>query len=202
MILPLPIFKGSLRLRSGQALRSLRSLRMTKVIMPTKDIKNKTEKKSVHPVKSATKSRGVRAEPEQFNRVKKTDKFIRAVGRRKSAVAQTRLYPKGKGKIEINQKDYKEYFPYFELNQKITAPLKAVGKRNDFSFTIKVKGGGKLGQAEACQLGIARCIVKFNEKDYKKTLRAHGFLTRDSRIKERKKPGLKKARRAPQWQKR
>ena len=131
-----------------------------------------------------------------------TGDFVRAVGRRKSAVARVRLYPKGKGKIEINSKDYKEYFPYFELNQKITAPLKAVGKRNDFGFTIKVKGGGLLGQAEACRLGIARCSVKFNQEDYKKTLRANGFLTRDSRKKERKKPGLKKARRAPQWSKR
>ena len=131
-----------------------------------------------------------------------TADFVRAVGRRKSAVAQVRLYLKGKGKIEINQKDYKEYFPYFELNQKITAPLKAVGKRNNFDYTIKVKGGGALGQAEACCLGIARTLVKFNEEDYTKTLRAKGFLTRDPRIKERKKPGLKKARRAPQWQKR
>lgn len=131
-----------------------------------------------------------------------TADFIRAVGRRKSAVARVRLHPNGKGKIEINNKDYKEYFPYFELNQKITASLKAVGKRNDFGFTIKVKGGGKLGQAEACQLGIARALVKFNEEDYKKILRANKLLTRDARIKERKKPGLKKARRAPQWSKR
>jgi len=131
-----------------------------------------------------------------------TADFVRSVGRRKSAVAQTRLFPKGKRKIEINKKDYKEYFPYFELNEKITAPLKAVGKRNDFGFSIKVRGGGKLGQAEACQLGIARCLVKFNEDDYKKTLRANNFLTRDSRKKERKKPGLKKARLAPQWSKR
>lgn len=153
---------------------------MTKVIMSKKEVQPK-EKKIVKPV---------------------TVDFIRAIGRRKSAVAQVRLHPKGKGKVEINKKDYKEYFPYFELNQKITAPLKAVGKRNDFDFTIKVRGGGKLGQAEACQLGIARALVKFNEEDYKKTLRANKFLTRDARVKERKKPGLKKARRAPQWSKR
>jgi len=132
----------------------------------------------------------------------KTDKFIRAVGRRKSAIARVRMFAKGKGKIEINSKNYKEYFPYFELNAKIIAPLELVGKKDAFDFTIKVQGGGKLGQAEACQHGITRALVKFNEEDYKKTLRAAGFVTRDPRIKERKKPGLKKARRAPQWQKR
>ncbi|MFC1622496.1 30S ribosomal protein S9 [Patescibacteria group bacterium] len=134
--------------------------------------------------------------------IKKTEDFIRAVGRRKSSVARVRMYPKGKGKIIINQKDYIEIFPYFELNEKVIAPLKAVGKREAFDFSIKVCGGGKIGQAEACRHGIARSLIKFNEEDYRKTLRAHGFLTRDPRKKERKKPGLKKARRAPQWSKR
>lgn len=132
----------------------------------------------------------------------KSQEFVRAVGRRKSAVARVRLYPKGKGKIQINDKDFKQYFSYFELNQKITAPLKVVGKMQDFDFTIKVKGGGQLGQAQAVCHGIARALVKFNQDDYKKILRANGFLTRDPRVKERKKPGLKKARRAPQWSKR
>ncbi len=150
--------------------------------MPKKEIqKNKTEEKKS---------------------VKETENFIRAVGRGKRAVARVRLYPKGKGNLEVNKMDYKKYFSYFELNQKLTAPLKLVGKRNAFDFTIKVKGGGRSGQAEACRLGIARALVKFNQDDYKKVFRAAGFLTRDSRVKERKKPGLKKARRAPQWSKR
>ena len=141
------------------------------------------------------------------NKTKTTPKskeadFVRAVGRRKTSAARVRMYPKGSGKITINDKDYKEYFAYFELNQKVIKPLEAVGKRNDFDFSIKVLGGGQIGQSEACSLGIARCLVKFNEEDYKSILRAQGLLTRDPRAKERKKPGLKKARRAPQWSKR
>jgi small subunit ribosomal protein S9 len=132
---------------------------------------------------------------------KKTVEFIRAVGRRKTATARVRLFPNGKGKIEINAKDYKDYFPYFEHNSKITNPLKVVSKRNDFDFTLKVVGGGLVSQADACQHGIARAIVKFNE-EYKTQLKKEGLLTRDSRKKERKKPGLRKARRAPQWSKR
>ena len=133
--------------------------------------------------------------------VKKTEDFVRTVGRRKSSVARVRLYPKGKGKIEVNGKDYKQVFPYFEYTQKVIAPLKAVSKVQDFDFTIKTSGGGIKGQVEACAMGIARALVKFNE-DYKVILRKGGFLTRDPRVKERKKPGLKKARRAPQWSKR
>lgn len=132
---------------------------------------------------------------------KKTVDFTRAIGRRKTSTAQVRLYPNGKGKIEINGKDYKEYFPYFEYNTKVTDPLKLTSKRNDFDFTIKVKGGGVLGQAEACRHGISRALIKFND-EYKTQLKAEGYLTRDPRAKERKKPGLRRARRAPQWSKR
>jgi small subunit ribosomal protein S9 len=132
---------------------------------------------------------------------KKTEDFIRAVGRRKTAIARTRLFPQGKGKIEINGKDYKEFFPALILQNKVTAPLEAVGKLTDFDFTIKTVGGGTLGQSEAVRHGIARALVKFNE-EYRSTLRAAGFMTRDPRAKERKKPGLKKARRAPQFSKR
>jgi len=133
---------------------------------------------------------------------KKTADFVRAIGRRKKSTAQVRLFPKGKGKIEINGKEYKEYFPYFEYNSKVTDPLNLVSKRNDFDFTIKVRGGGKLGQAEACRHGISRALINFNEGDYRVQLKKEGYLTRDPRSKERKKPGLKKARKAPQWSKR
>ena len=132
----------------------------------------------------------------------KKEDFVRAVGRRKTAVARVRLFTKGKGNIEINSKDYTEYFPSPELNKKITKPLEVVGKEKDFDFTIKVVGGGSLGQAEACRHGITRALVAFNEEDYRVSLKKAGFLTRDPRAKERKKPGLKKARRAPQWSKR
>jgi len=127
--------------------------------------------------------------------------FVRALGRRKTASARVRLYTGGAGNIEVNAKNYKIYFPLLELNEKVVEPLKATGKRNDFDWTIKVKGGGSFGQAEACALGIARALVKFNE-EYRPILRANGLLTRDPREKERKKFGLKCARHAPQWSKR
>jgi len=130
-----------------------------------------------------------------------TTEFTRALGRRKTASSRVRLYAGGSGKIEVNSKDYKSYFPFLELQEKLVLPLKVVGKRNSFDWTLKVEGGGNFGQAEACALGIARALVKFNE-EYKPVLRASGLLTRDPREKERKKFGLKRARRAPQWSKR
>lgn len=128
------------------------------------------------------------------------DALIRAVGRRKRASARVRV-DKGTGKITVNGKPLAEYFPYFEMQEMILAPLKALGKEKDLDISVKVNGGGKTGQSVAVQLGIARVLLKWNE-DFKKTLKSVGFLTRDPRIKERKKPGLKKARRAPQWSKR
>lgn len=125
---------------------------------------------------------------------------IRAVGRRKRASARVRV-DKGSGVIVVNGKKMQEYFPYFEQQEVVMAPLKALAKDKDLDFSVKVAGGGSKGQAIAVQLGIARALLKWNE-DFKKTLKSLGFLTRDPRIKERKKPGLKKARRAPQWSKR
>jgi small subunit ribosomal protein S9 len=124
----------------------------------------------------------------------------RAVGRRKRASARV-MISKGSGKITVNGKDYKEFFPYFELCDIVMAPLKALSKEKDLDVSAKVAGGGKKGQAVSVQLGIARALILWNE-DFKKTLKTLGFLTRDARIKERKKFGLKKARRAPQWSKR
>ncbi len=129
----------------------------------------------------------------------KTDQ-MRAVGRRKSASARVRL-EKGKGTITVNGQPLEKYFPYFEWQETIFAPLKALAKDKDLDVSAKVAGGGKKGQATAVQLGIARALVLWNEEN-KKVLKALGLLTRDARIKERKKPGLKKARRAPQWSKR
>lgn len=125
---------------------------------------------------------------------------LRSVGRRKSAAARVKI-GKGTGEIIVNNKDYKEYFPYFELQKIVLAPLKALAKEKDLNFSVKVAGGGKKGQAVATQLGIARALVLWNE-DFKKTLKTLEFLSRDARVKERKKFGLKKARRAPQWSKR
>lgn len=124
----------------------------------------------------------------------------RAVGRRKCASARVRIN-KGSGKIIVNGLDYKLYFPYFEWHEMVLAPLKALGKEKDLDVEAKVSGGGKNGQARAVLHGIARALVNWND-EFKKTLKTQGFLTRDPRVKERKKFGLKKARRAPQWAKR
>lgn len=124
----------------------------------------------------------------------------RAVGRRKTASARVRIAA-GKGVITVNGKELAAYFPYFEQQELILAPLKALAKEKDLDFSVKVAGGGTKGQAVAVQHGIARALVIWNE-DFRKTLKTLGFLTRDPRVKERKKFGLKKARRAPQWSKR
>ncbi len=129
------------------------------------------------------------------------NQYFESVGRRKTSVARVRLFNQEKKGIIINEKDYKEYFPTVELQQKAIFPLEVLKSLNRFYFTIKVKGGGISSQAEAVAHGISRALVEFNE-DFKKRLRKEGALTRDPRMRERKKFGLKRARRAPQWKKR
>jgi len=117
-------------------------------------------------------------------------------------VAVIKLKPKGKGEIVINKKlTLEEYFPWFVEQQTILSPLEIIDKKKDFDVEIKVKGGGKKAQSEAIRLGLAKTLSFFNE-DWRNDFKKLGFLTRDSRVKERKKPGLKRARRAPQWHKR
>ena len=130
----------------------------------------------------------------------KKQEFIRAVGRHKSSSARVRI-KNGKGDFVINTKPYTEFFPTFEKQEMLLAPLKATGKEKTFDIEVKVEGGGVVGQAKAIRLGVSRALVKYDE-ELKKTLKPEGFLIRDSKVKERKKPGLKKARRAPQWKKR
>ncbi|MFH1551481.1 MAG: 30S ribosomal protein S9 [bacterium] len=132
--------------------------------------------------------------------------YYEAVGRRKEAVARVRLFTcrplsDEKGKITVNGKDYTKFFPIFELQQAVINPLKKMKSLSRFEVTAKVKGGGIRGQAEAIRHALSRALVKFNP-DFSKKLKRAGYLTRDPRKVERKKPGLKKARRAPQWRKR
>lgn len=127
--------------------------------------------------------------------------YLYAVGRRKKAIARVRLFKKGEGIITVNEKPYTTYFPTTELQNMLKQPLETVGKLSEFNISIKVAGGGSHGQAEACRHGISRVLVDF-EKDFRAVMKPHGFLKRDPRRKERKKPGLKRARRAPQWAKR
>jgi small subunit ribosomal protein S9 len=127
--------------------------------------------------------------------------YFEAVGRRKTAVARVRIMTKGEKEIIVNEKPYKEYFKDPFLQEVVLAPLKKINLLGKFRITVKVQGGGFTGQAEAIRHGLARALVKFNP-DFKKRLKKAGFLTRDPRERERKKPGLKRARRAPQWSKR
>lgn len=127
-------------------------------------------------------------------------KYYEAVGRRKRAIARVRLFT-GQGDFLINNKPYKEYFPGLGLQKKIEAPFERLNSLNKFKGTVKIKGGGPTGQAEAVQHGIARALVLF-DANFRKRLKKSGYLKRDPRKKERKKFGLKKARRAPQWRKR
>ena len=126
-------------------------------------------------------------------------KYIRAVGRRKSAVAVAQLYARGKGDFVINKKPLNEYFPNFVMSNSVKSPLEQVDKK--FDVNVRVSGGGPMGQAGAVRLAVARALVAFDE-ELKPALRKAGFVTVDDRVKERKKPGLKRARRAPQWSKR
>lgn len=130
--------------------------------------------------------------------------YFYAVGRRKTSVAQVRLFEDDKATendLVINDKKMKEYFPTISLQNNLMTPFKAVGLTNKFSMTVLVRGGGVTGQVEAVRLGIARALVKYNV-ELKKTLKTFGLMTRDAREVERKKAGLKKARKAPQWAKR
>jgi small subunit ribosomal protein S9 len=131
---------------------------------------------------------------------KEVKKFFQGLGRRKSAIARVRI-SEGTGNIVINGKDIEKYFSYFEYQEQIKEPLENVGVLKKVDISVIVKGGGQRGQAEAVELGIARALILKDESS-KKLLRANGHLSRDPRVKERKKPGLKRARRAPQWTKR
>ncbi len=130
----------------------------------------------------------------------KKEHFYGAVGRRKSAVATIRM-TKGKGVIKINDQSAEEYLNNKTLLQAVTQPLSLVGQNNGLDVNVKVYGGGKRGQAEAISLGISRALIEMSE-DFRTSLKRAGLLTRDPREKERKKYGLKKARKAPQFSKR
>ncbi len=127
-------------------------------------------------------------------------RYFYAIGKRKEAVARVRLFP-GNGAIVVNGKPMNEAFPLRTLQQAILEPFAATSITNNYSASVKVSGGGISGQAQAIRHGIARALLVAND-ELKPVLRKAGLLTRDSRIKERKKYGLKRARKAPQYTKR
>ena len=125
------------------------------------------------------------------------DKYIEAVGRRKTATARVRITPASKTTVVVNERKVDEYFPTAQLQKTVRDALEGV----TFSVSAKVMGGGVPAQAEAIRHGIARALVK-DDETRRKELKAAGYLKRDPRMKERKKFGLRSARRSPQWSKR
>lgn len=130
-----------------------------------------------------------------------TERYWEAVGRRKTAVARVRIFTRGDKGLWINQKPTAEYFTYPRFSQTATEALSKMKSLDRFHVLAKVSGGGPNAQSQAVRHGTARALVLFNA-DFRKRLKRAGFLTRDPRMKERKKFGLKRARRAPQWAKR
>lgn len=162
---------------------------------PTKkEKKAKAPKKEVKEVKKVVKKE-IKEQPP------KPERYFGAVGRRKTAVARIRLFTRGEKQLLIKNKPYQEYFSTPETQQLATASLRKMKCLDKFRILVKVRGGGYHAQAEAVRHGIARVLVKFNP-NFRKRLRKAGYLTRDPRMRERKKFGLKRARRAPQWAKR
>lgn len=128
------------------------------------------------------------------------DLSTKSLGRRKEAIVQIRITP-GSGKIQVNNRNLEEYFPHFTWQETVKAPLVATGTEKTFDVAAKACGGGVKGQAGALSLALARALVKENI-EFKIPLKKLGLLSRDARVKERKKYGKKKARRSPQWSKR
>lgn len=132
--------------------------------------------------------------------LKKAERYTEGVGRRKTSIARVRVVD-GKGKFIVNDKELKQYFQLSVLESCAQSPFSKLKLEDKFDVSARVSGGGIHAQAEAVRLGLARAL-SINNSDFQKRLHKLGFLTRDSRMVERKKYGLRKARRAPQWQKR
>jgi small subunit ribosomal protein S9 len=125
---------------------------------------------------------------------------INTIGRRKAAIARVYV-SEGKGQIIVNKRDFKDYFPDKQLHYVVEQPLNLLDLRETYDIKVNLDGGGMTGQAEALRLGISRALIKINP-EYKPALRAEGFVTRDPRVVERKKPGQPKARKKFQFSKR
>lgn len=161
--------------------------------------KEKTVKKPAvaKTVKITKTAKAVKAEKP----VKKSaNQYIAQMGKRKNATASVRMFAKGKGLITVNGQPLERYFDNAYQKKVVEQPIKQVGIK-DADFTILAKGGGKNGQADAVRLAITKILIK-QDSALRPILKAKGWLKRDPRVKERKKPGLKRARRAPQWSKR
>jgi len=172
--------------------------KISKKITPAKSKPKKTVKKE-KVKKKIIKKQIVKKEEKKEEET--AEKYFEAMGKRKTARARVRLFTQGKKEIKVNEKPFKTYFPTSDLQKIIESPLESIKCLEKFRFSILLKGGGFHAQAEAARHGISRALCLLNPY-FKKKLRKAGFLTRDSRMRERKKFGLKRARRAPQWSKR
>jgi small subunit ribosomal protein S9 len=161
--------------------------KITKKVTHKEKIKKSTPKKEV-------KKEVVKISP-------KPEKYYEAIGRRKTSIARVRLFSKGEKLFLVNTKPIEKYFPTFELQEIAKSPLEKMKCLDKFGISARIKGGGLVSQAGAIRHAISRALVLFNP-DFRKRLKKAGFLKRDPRMKERKKFGLKRARKAPQWQKR
>jgi small subunit ribosomal protein S9 len=160
--------------------------------------KKPAEKKTT--VKKTTKAAEAVQEAAQPIEMKKGS-YLTAIGRRKEAIARVRLIKNGRGAITVNGRTADAYFTTYELREIVRSPLKAVGQDDAVDISAKVEGGGLRGQAEAVRLGTSRALIQLNPT-FRKALKKLGYLSRDARVKERKKFGLRGARRAKQWSKR
>jgi len=169
----------------------------------TKKTTKKEKKKEVKKVKKAPPKivkKKPKPKPKPEPKPQKAS-YIEAIGRRKTSVARVRLWTKGEKEFLVNDKLLKDYFSNFEIQKIASESLDKMKSQDRFKIQVLVKGGGFHSQAEAVRHGVARVLLKFNP-DFKKRLKKSGYLTRDPRMRERKKFGLKRARRAPQWRKR
>ncbi|MEA3452965.1 MAG: 30S ribosomal protein S9 [Patescibacteria group bacterium] len=171
----------------------------------SKIVKKKPIKKAVKkPVKKAVKSTKktvVKSKKSVKAKTSQTKRYIEAVGRRKTAVARVRIWTKSGEEFLINEKKYQDYFPPIESQKIVLSPIEIINSKEKFKVSAKVKGGGSHSQAEAVRHGLARTLIKF-DPELRTQLKKAGFLTRDPRMRERKKFGLKRARKASQWSKR
>lgn len=147
------------------------------------------------------KSKEVKKEPKKKAAAAKPEKYVFAIGRRKRAQSKVKLFMSGKGDIAVNTRAFGHYFPNLGLQKMVLDPLTTLGLEKKVNITVSTDGGGVAAQAKATSLAISRALIKA-DPNFRPALKKLGFLTRDAREKERKKPGLKRARRAPQWQKR
>jgi small subunit ribosomal protein S9 len=162
---------------------------------PVKEVKKEIKKEAPAP-------KSVSETPESEIEIKgKNNKYFEEIGKRKTAKARVRLFTRGEKAFIVNDKPCKEYFPTLDLQKIAVASLDKMKLLDRFRIQAIVKGGGTRAQAEAVRHAIAKILVEVNPI-FRKRLKKHGYLTRDSRMRERKKFGLKRARRAPQWKKR